>query len=143
MAFFLPGPHFPDQALADDLVFCTGHQLGALWILIANARMQHPVGSAFNPATMRMEVTLFTEVFFNPVAQEKFVHTISASYVLSAMFRLSISTWDLLRGRHANFTKRAMTVTASFGLSAALSMVVLLRKPDSRDACSTRTFRKR
>ncbi|HEY9511778.1 MAG TPA: cytochrome ubiquinol oxidase subunit I, partial [Rhodanobacter sp.] len=99
--------------------------LSALWILIANAWMQYPVGSAFNPQTMRMEVTSFSEVFFNPVAQEKFVHTVSAGYVLGAMFVLSISAWYLLRGRNVDFAKRSMTVAASFGLAAALSVVVL------------------
>jgi len=99
--------------------------LSAVWILIANAWMQHPVGAQFNPATMRMEVTSFSAVFFNPVAQEKFVHTVSAGYVLGAMFVLSISAWYLLRGRNVDFAKRSMTVAASFGLAAALSVVVL------------------
>ncbi len=99
--------------------------LSAVWILIANAWMQNPVGAQFNPATMRMEVTSFSEVFFNTVAQEKFVHTVSAGYVLGAMFVLSISAWYLLRGRNVDFAKRSMTVAASFGLAAALSVVVL------------------
>ena len=99
--------------------------LSALWILVANAWMQNPVGSAFNPETMRMETTSFGEVFFNPVAQAKFVHTVSAGYVLGAMFVLSISAWYLLRGRNVDFAKRSMTVAASFGLAAALSVVVL------------------
>ena len=99
--------------------------LSALWILIANGWMQNPVGSAFNPQTMRMETTSFSEVFFNPVAQAKFVHTVSAGYVLGAMFVLSISAWYLLRGRNVDFAKRSMTVAASFGLAAALSVVVL------------------
>jgi cytochrome bd ubiquinol oxidase subunit I len=99
--------------------------LSAVWILIANAWMQHPVGAQFNPATMRMEVTSFSEVFFNPVAQEKFVHTVSAGYVLGSMFVLSISAWYLLRGRNVDFAKRSMTVAASFGLASALSVVVL------------------
>jgi cytochrome d ubiquinol oxidase subunit I len=99
--------------------------LSALWILVANGWMQNPVGSAFNAQTMRMETTSFSEVFFNPVAQAKFVHTVSAGYVLGAMFVLSISAWYLLRGRNVDFAKRSMTVAASFGLAAALSVVVL------------------
>ena len=99
--------------------------LSALWILIANAWMQYPVGAEFNAQTMRMEVTSFSDVFFNPVAQEKFVHTVSAGYVLGAMFVLSISAWYLLRGRNIDFAKRSMTVAASFGLASALSVVVL------------------
>ena len=99
--------------------------LSAVWILIANAWMQHPVGAAFNAQTMRMEVTSFSDVVFNPVAQAKFVHTVSGGYVLGSMFVLSISAWYLLRGRNVDFAKRSMTVAASFGLAAALSVVVL------------------
>src|SRR6476660_9344401 len=63
-----------------------GTNLSALWILIANAWMQNPVGADFNFDTMRMEVTSFSAVLFNPVAQSKFVHTVSAGYVVGAMF---------------------------------------------------------
>jgi cytochrome d ubiquinol oxidase subunit I len=64
-------------------------------------------------------------VLFNPVAQSKFVHTVSGGYVTGAMFVLSISAWYLLKGRHVAFAKRSMTVAASFGLASALSVVVL------------------
>jgi cytochrome bd ubiquinol oxidase subunit I len=102
-----------------------GSNLSALWILIANGWMQYPIGSRFNFETMRMEVTSFNDVLFNPVAQDKFVHTVSAGYVVGAMFVLSISAWYLLRGRNIEIAKRSITVAASFGLASALSVVVL------------------
>ncbi|MBA4000306.1 cytochrome ubiquinol oxidase subunit I [Brevundimonas sp.] len=102
-----------------------GTNLSALWILIANGWMQNPVGSAFNPETMRMEVTDFMAVLFNPVAQAKFVHTVSAGYVIAAAFVLAVSAFYLLRRRHVGFAKRSMTVAAAFGLAASLSVVVL------------------
>lgn len=102
-----------------------GTNLSALWILIANAWMQNPVGATFNPQTMRMEVTNFSDVLFNPVAQAKFVHTVSAGYVMGSVFVLAISAWYLLRGRNVDFARRSMTVAASFGLAASLSVVVL------------------
>lgn len=102
-----------------------GTNLSALWILIANGWMQNPVGAYFDYNTMRMEVKSFYEVLFNPVAQAKFVHTISAGYVAGAMFILSISAYFMLRGRNIPFAKRSMTVAASFGLASALSVVVL------------------
>jgi cytochrome d ubiquinol oxidase subunit I len=74
---------------------------------------------------MRMEVTDFSAVIFNPVAQAKFVHTVSAGYVTGAVFVMAISAWYLLRGRHREFAIRSMTVAASFGLAGALSVVVL------------------
>ena len=102
-----------------------GTNFSALWILVANAWMQHPVGAEFNPETLRMEVTSFSEVFFSLVAQAKFVHTVSAGYVTGAVFVISISAYYLLRGRNIAFAKRSMTVAASFGLASALSVVVL------------------
>jgi cytochrome bd ubiquinol oxidase subunit I len=111
--------------LAVTWLVALGSNLSALWILIANGWMQHPVGAAFNPDTMRMEVTDFAAVIFNPVAQDKFVHTVSAGYVTGAVFVLAISAFYLLRGRHVEIAKRSMTVAASFGLASALSVVVL------------------
>ena len=102
-----------------------GSNFSALWILIANGWMQNPVGAQFNPQTMRMEVTDFFAVLTNPVAQAKFVHTVSAGYVTAAIFVLGISAWYLLKGRHIHLARRSMTVAASFGLAAALSVVVL------------------
>jgi cytochrome d ubiquinol oxidase subunit I len=102
-----------------------GSNLSALWILIANGWMQNPVAAAFNPATMRMELTSFYDLVFNPVAQAKFVHTVSAGYVTGSMFVLAISALYLLRGRHVALARRSLTVAASFGLASALSVVVL------------------
>jgi cytochrome d ubiquinol oxidase subunit I len=102
-----------------------GTNFSALWILIANGWMQNPVGASLNPQTMRMEVSDFGAVLANPVAQAKFVHTVSAGYVIAALFVLGISAWYLLKGRHIELAKRSMTVAASFGLAASLSVVVL------------------
>ena len=102
-----------------------GSSLSALWILIANGWMQHPVGAHFNYRTMRMELSSFSEVLFNPVAQAKFVHTVAAGYVLGSIFVLSISAWYLLRGRNVAIAKRSMAVAASFGLACSISVVVL------------------
>ena len=102
-----------------------GTNLSALWILIANAWMQNPVGAAFNVDTMRMELTSFSDVFFNPVAQAKFVHTLGAGYVVGSMFMLAISSYFLLREQHVAVMKRSFTVAACFGLAAALCVIVL------------------
>jgi len=102
-----------------------GSNLSALWILIANGWMQNPTGSEFNFRTMRMELTSFYDIIFNPVAQAKFVHTVSAGYVTGAMFVLSISAWYLLKKRHVAFAQRSFIVASAFGLASALSVVVL------------------
>jgi cytochrome d ubiquinol oxidase subunit I len=70
-------------------------------------------------------VTDFGAVLTHPVAQAKFVHTVSAGYTVAAIFVLGISAWYMLKGRHVQLAKRSMTVAASFGLAASLSVVVL------------------
>src|SRR5664279_4112431 len=102
-----------------------GSNLSALWILIANGWMQNPVGAAFNPDTMRMEVTDFAAVLFNPTAQAKFVHTVSAGYVCGAAFVLGISAFYILRGRYIELAKRSFVIAAAFGVASALSVIVL------------------
>ena len=113
------------QHLICTWLLALGTSLSAMWILIANGWMQYPVGAQFNVDTMRMEVTNFSDVIFNTVAQAKFVHTISAGYVTGSMFILAISAWFMLKGRHLELAKRSMTIALSFGLASALSVVVL------------------
>jgi cytochrome d ubiquinol oxidase subunit I len=102
-----------------------GANFSALWILIANAWMQNPVGAIFNPESMRMEVASISEVFFNSVAQAKFVHTVSAGYVTGAIFVLSISSYYLLRNKFTEIAKRSAIIATSFGLLSSISVAVL------------------
>ena len=99
--------------------------LSAVLILIANAWMQDPVGSAFNPVTMRMELTDFAALVLNPVAQSKFVHTVAAGYVTGSLFVLAISAWYLLKNRHVGFARRSFRIAAAFGIAGTLSVIVL------------------
>ncbi|MFW9621531.1 MAG: cytochrome ubiquinol oxidase subunit I [Macromonas sp.] len=113
------------QHLLVTMLMAVGTNLSALWILIANGWMQNPVGAEFSFHTMRMEMVDFWAVVFNPDAQAKFVHTVSAGYVTGAMFVLSISSWYLLKGRNVEFAKRSFRVASAFGLASVLSVIVL------------------
>jgi cytochrome d ubiquinol oxidase subunit I len=113
------------QHLAVTFLVAVGSNLSALWILIANGWMQNPVGAFFNYETMRMELSSFAELFFNPVAQVKFVHTVAAGYVTGAVFVLGVSSYYLLKGRDTAFARRSFAVAAGFGLASILSVIVL------------------
>jgi cytochrome bd ubiquinol oxidase subunit I len=102
-----------------------GSNLSALWILIANGWMQNPVGAEFNFETMRMEMTSFAALIFNPVAQVKFVHTVAAGYTTASMFVLGISSWYLLKKRDTGFALRSIAVASGFGLASILSVIIL------------------
>ena len=113
------------QHLTVTWLLAIGTSLSALWILIANGWMQHPVGAEFNYQTLRMEMTSFPDIFFNPVAQVKFVHTVAAGYVTGSMFVLGISSWFLLKNRDVGFARRSFSIASAFGLASILSVIVL------------------
>jgi cytochrome d ubiquinol oxidase subunit I len=97
-----------------------GANLSALWILVANAWMQNPVGMVFNPETARNEMMDFWAILFNPVAVDKFLHTISSGFVLASMFVMGISAWFLLKKREELLAKRSILIAAIFGLASSL-----------------------
>jgi len=113
------------QHLSVTWLMAIGTNLSALWILIANGWMQNPVGAELNIETMRMELTSFSEILFNPVAQVKFIHTVAGGYVAGSMFVLSISAWYLLKGRDTGFAKRSFAIAAGFGTAAIFSVILL------------------
>lgn len=113
------------QHLTATWLVALGSSMSAMWILVANGWMQNPVGAEFNYETMRMEMTSFADLVFNPVAQVKFVHTVASGYVAGAMFVLAISSYYLLKGRDIGFAKRSFAIAAAFGLAGILSTIVL------------------
>ena len=113
------------QHLTITWLVALGSNLSALWILVANGWMQNPVGAEFNYETMRMEVTSFGELIFNPAAQVKFVHTAAAGYTTASAFVLGISAYYMLKGRDAAFAQRSYTIAAGFGLASVLAVIVL------------------
>ncbi|MCW9710527.1 cytochrome ubiquinol oxidase subunit I [Avibacterium sp. 21-586] len=102
-----------------------GSNLSAMWILVANGWMQAPVGSDFNFETMRMEMTNFMDLWLNPVAQSKFLHTLSAGYVSGAFFVLGISSYYILKGRDTGFAKRSFSVASVFGTIAVFTVLIM------------------
>ncbi len=99
-----------------------GSSLSAMWILVANAWMQHPVGMAFNPDTARFEMHNFWDIILSPVAVSKFTHTTSTSFMVGSLFVISISSYFLLQKRHIKMARRSIIVAAVFGLLASMLM---------------------
>ena len=104
------------------LVFL-GSNLSGLWILVANGWMQHPVGAVFNPDTMRMELTSFTEMFFNPLVQNRFMHTLSAGYITGAVLVIAVSSMYLLARKNYEFAKKSIQVAAIVGMVSIIMSI--------------------
>ncbi len=96
--------------------------LSAVWILIANSWMQHPVGYVIRNG--RAELESFTAVVFQGWAVLTFVHTVSAAYILSAFFVMGISAYHLLRKQHIDFFTQSFRIALGIGLVFSLLEVV-------------------
>lgn len=110
--------------LASTWLVAIGANLSALWILVANAWMENPVGMVFNPDTARNEMNSFREVVFNPVAVDKFFHTVTSGFVLASVFVTGISAWFLIRNREQMLARRSILIAGIFGLVSALALAL-------------------
>ncbi len=97
-----------------------GASLSALWILVANAWMQNPVGMTFNPETARNEMVDFWAILLSPTAMNKFFHTVTSGFVLGAVFVIGVSAWFLLKKRDQEFALRSIKIAGIFGLISIL-----------------------
>jgi cytochrome bd ubiquinol oxidase subunit I len=95
------------------LVFI-GATLSGGFIMAANSWMQHPVGYTTNSTTGRPQLDSIGDLFTNQVFVWGYLHVVLASLVTGAMVMLSVSAWQLRRGRLV------------FKSSAVLSIVVLV-----------------
>ncbi|MCP4747463.1 MAG: cytochrome ubiquinol oxidase subunit I [Desulfobacteraceae bacterium] len=96
--------------------------LSALWILIANGWMQHPVGYTLKNG--RAELVDFFAVVFNKFGILEFLHTVPAAYVLSAFVVMGISAYHLLKKQHVEFFIRSFKIAAVFGLASSVWLAI-------------------
>lgn len=101
-----------------------GAAISAVWILVANAWMQHPVGMEFNPDTVRHEMVDFWALVFNPVAISKFFHSVFSGWMTGAIFVIGISCWYLLKKRERRFAMASIRVAAIVGILGTFAVML-------------------
>lgn len=106
--------------LASTWLVAVGVALSALWILVANAWMQNPVGMEFDPAQMRNVMDDFGEVAFNSVAMHKFFHAVASGWTLAGVVVIGISCWMLWRKRNIDASRKSLQIGAWVGLAGIL-----------------------
>ncbi len=102
--------------LASTWLVTFGATLSALWILVANAWMQYPVGMEFNPDTVKNEMNDFWALILSPIAINKFIHTVLSGWLLGAAFVIGISSWFLLKKREIPFAMDSIKIASAVGL---------------------------
>lgn len=110
--------------LASTWLTCIGASISALWILVANAWMQHPAGMEFNPDTVRNEMVDFWAVALNPVAVSKFFHSVLSGWMTGSIFVIGVSCWYLLRKREVRFAKASIRVASVVGIVGTLAVML-------------------
>lgn len=100
-----------------------GANMSALWILVANAWMQNPVGMQFNLLTARNEMDDFWAVLLSPTAISKFLHTVTSAFTLSACFVIGVSGWFILKKRQLELARKSIIVASIFGLVSILATI--------------------
>jgi len=96
--------------------------MSALWILIANAWMQHPVGFVLRNG--RAELSDFLAVVTQPFAFQIFFHTVSGAYILGGFFVMGVSAYHLLRKQETAFFNKSFRLALTFALIFSVAEVV-------------------
>lgn len=100
-----------------------GSNISALWILVANAWMQNPVGMEFNPMTARNEMVDFWAILLSPTAMNKFFHTVTSAFTLSSCFVIGVSAWFILKKRNLEFARKSILLASIFGIFSILATI--------------------
>jgi len=109
--------------LASTWLTASGAAISALWILIANSWMQHPVGMEFNPDTVRNEMVDFWAVVTNPVAISKFFHAVTSGWELGGVFVVGISCWYLMKNREVKFARKSILIGSIVGITGTFAVM--------------------
>jgi cytochrome d ubiquinol oxidase subunit I len=115
-----------------------GSNISAIWILIANAFMQHPVG--YTITNGRAELTNFTKVVFNLPIFSHYPHVFSAGLVTVAFFMLGISAYHLLRHNEMDLFKYSFRMAAIIGVVGTI-MVGLIGHTQGQEINQTQPMK--
>lgn len=96
--------------------------LSAIWILIANGFMQHPVGYVMRNG--RAELDDFMAVITNKFAWHEFMHNIFGAMCVASFLVLGVSAWHLYRKNEVDFFKKSFRFSATLALVASLAVAI-------------------
>jgi cytochrome d ubiquinol oxidase subunit I len=102
-----------------------GSTISALFILAANAWMQHPVG--YKIVDHKALLTDIWAVFASSTLWEEFAHTVLAAFVTGAMVVAGVSAWQMLKRRDVDVFARSAKLATGF---AAVCLVATITTGD-------------
>jgi cytochrome d ubiquinol oxidase subunit I len=110
LGIFLAGPQRVGPRLhwiAALMVF-VGSWVSGFFIIATNAWMQHPVG--YSTHNGRAELNSFWDLITNPWLPWQYAHNMSGAAVTGGFALAAIGAFNMLRGRHLEFSRICLTV---------------------------------
>lgn len=131
MAFFLESTFtglwiFKKDKMSDKMrkftavMILVGTSISALWIITANAFMQHPVGFELASDGSKVLISNFFEVLTNPYMFYTLIHTVISAVLLGAYFVLAVGGYKMHHS-HNDKEKEAFKV----GLKPAVILLLI------------------
>jgi cytochrome d ubiquinol oxidase subunit I len=109
--------------LAAAWLVAIGSNVSALWILIANSFMQHPVGYAIEGGRATMQD--FFALMGNPNVWYQFPHVLSAGITMAGFVVMGFSAWHLLRKHDVTIFRPSFRWAAIYALVGSLLVGVI------------------
>ena len=95
----------------------------AFWILVANSWMHTPAGFAVEDG--RAVLTNIWAAIFTKSLAPRFVHTVNATFMTGAFLSAGVAAHYLLKKRHVDFAKRALTTALIVGTITSVAQPFL------------------
>ncbi len=111
--------------LASIWLTAIGSNISALWILIANSFMQHPMGYTLDPQTGRALMENFGALITNPNVGYQFTHVFTAGMSMAGFVVMAFSAWQLLRKNETAFFKTSLQWGAMYALIGSLLVATI------------------
>lgn len=115
---FGEGKISPKLHAASIWLVAIGSNLSAIWILVANSFMQHPVGYVIQNG--RAEMQDFFALILNPHVFLQFPHVIFGALATAGFFMLGISAWQLF---HKSKAANTGMFLKTFKLGAVIGLI--------------------
>ncbi len=96
--------------------------ISAVWILLANAWMQHPVGYALRSG--RAELENLRAIISHGFGWHIILHTLLGAYILTGFVLMAVSAYHLLRRQNTSFFTTAFRHGLTFALVFSVAQVV-------------------
>ncbi|WP_319765343.1 cytochrome ubiquinol oxidase subunit I [Maridesulfovibrio sp.] len=110
----------PKMHAASIWIVAIASNISAIWIILANGWMQHPVGYVMRNG--RAELENFGEVLSNTFAWGQFLHNAFGSFIVASFFIMSISAYHLLKKNEVEFFNKSFKL----GLATAFIFSILV-----------------